>query len=89
MTNSKDTLAQIKDITKGYKLLNTSDKSIIHMSQRRLRHCQTCVLFTDSSVCNPKKSGPNVKTGKITSGCGCYMPSKSKMKAKQCPLSKW
>lgn len=79
----------LKDIIEGYKKLNTKDTTILWLSQRRLRHCHTCTLFTEGQTCNHKASGPHIITGQITSGCGCFMPAKTKMVKKTCPLGKW
>lgn len=83
------TLEQLKDIAQGYKRLNTKDKNLIWLSQRRLRHCKTCTLFSDHGSCDSKKSGLNIKTGKLVNGCGCYMPAKTKLTKAVCPLGKW
>jgi len=81
---------KLNDIVDGYKLLQTKDKKIIRMSEKRMRHCLSCTVYNhDAQTCNSRKTAPHITSGKITTGCGCFMPSKTKLESKKCPLGKW
>lgn len=80
---------ELKNIIEGYRKLKTKDKKVIWLADRRMRQCLSCKLFTDNQTCNSKLSGPHIKTGNITTGCGCFMPAKTKLLKAKCPLGKW
>jgi len=54
----------------------------------RMKICSKCELFT-GTVCDPTKEIENIRTGKLTKGCGCSIVCKTALKDSNCPAGKW
>lgn len=52
----------------------------------RLEQCQNCNIRTGNQ-CDPTKC--TVVDGKITCGCGCYIPVAVTRANKECPIGRW
>lgn len=86
-------MSRIQEIITGWKnlLAIDLDPEIKQLGELRMRQCTTCTLmsFEDFPICNPASKGVNIVTGKIESGCGCPLASKTLSPTSKCPLSKW
>lgn len=60
------------------------------IAEARLNLCNVCVLRSGNR-CSTQETAMNVKTGKLVSGCGCYLAAKtlSTDKDTECPMGKW
>ncbi len=67
---------------------NLLDPEIKKVSVQRLMICNLCKLRT-GDFCNPTKSDINIKTKKLTFGCGCVLTAKTTVIDAYCPLNKW
>lgn len=84
---------KIKNILNGWANLikdrfNTLDPDLKKISEERLNICDSCDIRL-GSICDPRKMGIHIKTGKLSRGCGCNLPAKSMSPRVNCPLGKW
>lgn len=79
----------IKQIIEGHmKLIRNKDLILKDLSQKRLRHCNSCNLY-NGITCSSKRFAEHLETGDQTSGCGCNMVAKVLVYNVDCPLAKW
>jgi len=84
---------KIKNILDGWANLikdrfNELEPHVKEISQERLSICDSCDIRL-GSICNPRKMGIHIKTGKLSKGCGCNIAAKTMSVRSQCPLGKW
>jgi len=86
-------MSKIFQIVKGWgnvikQEIGVLEEDIEKMSIERLEVCNKCLLRS-GVMCSTTKSGKNLRTGQITTGCGCVLIAKTKVKEAMCPLNKW
>ena len=86
-------MKQILQILKGWTNvlrdeLEILDEETQKLSLSRLKICDKCLLRS-GTFCATNRRGKNIKTGEMSSGCGCVLIAKTKVKEAECPLSKW
>jgi hypothetical protein len=64
------------------------DPIIKKKAEERLRLCNICSI-REKNICSSDKHGINIKTQKLTQGCGCVIPAKTMALESNCPLDKW
>jgi hypothetical protein len=67
---------------------NVLDQKTKAASAHRLSICHSCSI-RNGNVCDPNKTGVNVKTQKEAKGCGCNIAAKTLSLGSECPLGKW
>ena len=67
---------------------NALQPEIKEISEKRLNVCNECQM-RNGSICDPRRHSTNIKTGKLTRGCGCNLLAKTMSPSSNCPLSKW
>ena len=86
-------MLNIKNIINGWANLvkdqfDTLEPSIKEQAQLRFLNCERCHI-RNGNVCSSGRKGINLNSGKLTKGCGCFLPAKIMAKKANCPLGKW
>ena len=87
----------VGQVIKGH--INEITKQENALYESRIKICQTCPLYTETSlgpICDSKKCF-NQKTNTVQSypgdglvcGCACRLNAKTRLKNAQCVLNKW
>ena len=86
-------MSKISEILNGWgnaikDRLGLLDSDVSDEAKRRMAICDTCEIRT-LWMCDSGKSGKNLKTNEIVSGCGCVIFAKATSTESNCPLNKW
>lgn len=96
-------MSLLKEISSGFILrmreeMNALTEEESNAVNVRLSECEKCEI-RDGSWCSKEKYGRAVKDleykkekrqkGMMYSGCGCYLPIKTRSLLSKCPLGKW
>jgi len=86
-------MSQIFDIAQGWaryylRELGMLSPQVAKEAERRMSICNACE-FRVGKICSKKKSGKNVVTDMMVTGCGCNVKAKTLADASQCPAGKW
>ena len=86
-------LNKAKNITEGWsnyakQKFGKLDQEKETIARARYSICEICT-FKKGEICDPRKKGKGMKTGKEKKGCGCYLPAKVASMKDSCPLEKW
>ena len=69
-------MKKLTNIATGFK--NIINKKNIDISKERLDICKSCIISAGTNWCK-----------RTNGGCGCYLPSKTKVMDEKCPKGKW
>ena len=86
-------MSKINEILSGWANLikgnfGQLDNEVKKISEERLNICDSCDIRL-GSICDPRKYGIHIKTGKLTRGCGCNIAAKTMSVNSKCPIGKW
>lgn len=91
-------MGKLKDIIDGWTNLITDNQEVKEIAQSRAIICSECPLNINNTCSKNIKgkavksgtyNGMTVEEGKEYTGCGCYLPAKTKAPNTSCPLLKW